>query len=63
MTVELPNLKEMYFQYLKGEVTWDELRLATDAVLDEYVRRGWATPPELSHPSQPDRPPREAPAA
>lgn len=60
MTTALPRLKEMYFQYLKGEVTWDELRLATDEVLDDFVRRGLATPPELS---RPDSPPRETPAA
>ena len=52
----LPRLKEMYFQYVKGEVTWEELRLATDEVLDDLVRRGLATPPELSGPEQPDRP-------
>jgi hypothetical protein len=59
----LPNLKEMYFQYLKGEVTFEDLRLATDEVVDEYVRRGWATPPELSHPDIPARPPRQTPTA
>jgi hypothetical protein len=61
--VALPDLKAMYYRYLKGEVSWDELRLATDEVLDDFVRRGLATPPELSHPGLPDRPPRETPAA
>lgn len=58
----LPNLKEMYFQYLKGEVTFEELRLATDEVLDDFVRLGIATPPELSGPDMPDRPRRPTPA-